>query len=126
MEGSNDNNNTKTAKTATTLLTLVLVASFAGTMISMPQMIGSANAQSSSNACPAGFTLKQGKCTQIATCQSSPIYSVTGGPFTNGTCTYICIDPTRCGTSTATLPAICPNGGQLIGNECVIKPGNRT
>jgi hypothetical protein len=126
MEGNN-NNNTKTTKTATTLLTLVLVASFAGTMISMPQMIGSVNAQSSNaNACPAGFTLKQGKCTQLATCQDLVIYAKTGGPFADGTCTYTCIDPTRCGTSTATVTAICPNGGIKIGDQCEMKPGNRT
>jgi hypothetical protein len=125
MEGNN-NNNTKTTKTATTLLTLVLVASFAGTMISMPQMIGSVNAQSSNaNACPAGFTLKQGKCTQTVTCQIVVGYSKTGGP-TNGVCTYTCVVPTICGSATATLPAICPDGGIRTGNECVIKPGNRT
>jgi Sec-independent protein secretion pathway component TatC len=35
-----------TTKAITTLLTSVLVASFAGTMLSMPQMIQSVNAQS--------------------------------------------------------------------------------
>jgi hypothetical protein len=60
-----------TTKAITTLLTSVLVASVAGTMISMPQMIGSVYAQSergSENACKElpGSKLEKGECTAPA------------------------------------------------------------
>jgi hypothetical protein len=125
MESGN-NNNIKTTNTTTILLALVLsVASFAGTIISMPQMIGSANAQStqgSSQACPAGFTLQQGKCTHPAVCPPAAGFSASA---TNGICTYTCVDTAFCGSITGTRPATCPTGAQLVGNECVIRPGNR-
>ena len=45
---------------------MTAIVAVAGTMISMPQMIGLANAQSeqgSTHACPQGFTLSRGRCT---------------------------------------------------------------
>jgi hypothetical protein len=59
-----------TTKAITTLLASVLVASFAGTMLSMPQIIQSVNAQSeqgSENACNGRGELKQGRCAEPAT-----------------------------------------------------------
>jgi hypothetical protein len=59
-----------TTKAITTLLASVLVASFAGTMLSMPQMIQSVNAQSeqgSENACKGRGELENGRCTEPAT-----------------------------------------------------------
>jgi hypothetical protein len=91
-----------TTKAITTLLTSVLVASFAGTMISMPQMIQSVNAQSeqgSENACKElpGATLERGQCIAPAeselVCDPSSVGGVTA-TRTGDTC-----------TATTTLPA---------------------
>ena len=53
--------NNKTTKTTTALLGLVVVAALAGTMISIPTMVGSANAQ----ACDPGFTKVRNECVPI-------------------------------------------------------------
>src|SRR6266487_4125138 len=89
---------TKTTKTTTALLPLVLVASFAGAMISMPQMIGSVKAQFPQ--CPHSpyNTFKSGSngglgaiCEDSAPtlrCQPSQVDSgSTATPDDNGICT---------------------------------------
>ena len=90
-----------TTKAITTLLTSVLVASFAGAMISMPQMIQSVNAQSeqgSEHACKElpGATLERGQCIAPATsefvCDPSSVAGVAATPNDDGTCTT---EPTR-------------------------------
>ena len=86
------------------LLTSVVIASFAGTMISMPQMIGSANAQSeqgSEHACKElpGATLERGQC--IAPAESESVCD----PSSVGGVTATLNDGTQTCTATTTLPA---------------------
>lgn len=103
-----------TTKTITTLLTSVLVASVAGIMISMPQMIGSVYAQSergSENACKElpGATLERGKCTapaqetRIATCD--PLFGQTPTPSSSDKCTAS--KTQKAGTETNAAEAAC-------------------
>src|SRR6266487_1717697 len=144
--------NIKTTKTTTALLSLALVASFAGTMISIPQMIGSANGQS--KACPDGTRPVQGQCvtTTSAPATETCPSTVTGPSFTvpvtgprGGKCTATLIAQSLSnfrffceqdlggtfnnGAHTCTFQATlsCPNGGELIGDQCVTttttKPG---
>ena len=118
-------------------------------MMSMPQMIGSANAvseQGSAHACKIeGFTLSQGQCTaepkQTVTCET--IGGVTPTP-SGTTCTAVSKDikEPACkalegsfkglpgGNKQCVFPATvtitCPGGvTPTEEGECIIKPGNR-
>ena len=94
-----------TTKAITTLLASVLVASFAGTMLSMPQMIQSVNAQSeegSENACKGRGELEKGRCT-------GPAESVSCEPTKVGGQDVKPISDTRCQAS---------GTNQQIASEC--------
>src|SRR5215211_2300406 len=108
-----------TTKAITTLLTSVLVASFAGTMLSMPQMIQSVNAQSeqgSENACKElpGATLERGKCEapakETTTFTCAKVFGNTPTPTGDPkTCTTSTQKPA--GTETNTAKAECESNG---------------
>jgi hypothetical protein len=131
---------------------LLLIISFAGTITaSMPQIVGLTNAQSeqgSAHACPAGFTLQRGECTQPAAMICPYIFgpSIPGTRAQAGVCDYVgttstltasmcqALGPERTvfvqfiGGNTSCevligLVAGCPNGGQLVNNECETRPG---
>jgi hypothetical protein len=108
-----------TTKTITTLLASVLVASFAGTMISMPQMIQSVNAQSSQgseHACKElpGATLERGQCTapaeETTTFTCAKVFGNTPTPTGDPkTCTTSTQKPA--GTETNAAKAECESAG---------------
>ena len=120
---------------STIIVTLILVASVAGTMASLPQMIGTASAA----ACPNGQPPQQGKCVTVVGPAQCP-QGTTQTPGTN-TCeeqfsssgTAARQECNRLGghfnpsTKTCTgIPQECPSGGQPQNGECVIftKPGS--
>jgi hypothetical protein len=140
---------TKAQAITTLFISSALLVGFMG-MISMPQMIGSANAQSSQgseNACKAlpGATLERGQCTAPA--EESLICEEVAGqtptPDASGQCTVTgspsAIGPNDCpgdrsvnrGVATckyaATVVFDCP--GDIIPTsegQCITKPGDRT
>jgi hypothetical protein len=97
--------------------------------------------------CPAGFTLQRGECTQPAVIICSSIFgpSVPGTPGPAGTCDYVGTTSTLTKSmcqgaglgsvfsefvSGATSCEVlneqvlgCPDGGQLVNNECITRPG---
>jgi hypothetical protein len=118
----------------------------------MPQMIGSANAQSpraSEQACPTGYTLSQGRCTAqpTTTLECARIGGFIPGQsgtncFVNGPADVITAEACSslggthgliAGTNNAfcdypaTIPTgiTCPGGITPTSGQCIVKPGQR-
>jgi hypothetical protein len=113
--------NTKTTERITAFLTLVLIASFAGTMISVPHMIGTAKA-ANTVPCPPSYPTGPGPggvCTDGVACPTLDDGTLTGVTVVSNTCTdgqptcppgtHISTDGKECISNT---PPSCPKNYQ--------------
>ena len=131
-------------KTVIIVGTFLLIASFAGIMMSMPQTVGIANAQTQQgleHACPPGTTsFSQGECvvTQVGVPQCPPVTGAIDVSPDDGTCRAVFLtNPTNgpvCyavgGTFSPNTPAVISDTcndipkvcttGDLVDNQCVV------